>query len=889
MKRFLSIITIAVSVLAPMTSFIQPAQADTVVNGAWTWTDISDQLTTRTNRPIWAVAQANGSWFYTDGQNLWNSGQAYRYDGSTQINITSDVRSAGIDRIDDIVSDGQTVLFLQDVVRLDDSLRVIAYTQGQYVNVTSYIQSVLASNEGVNQIVGRSGTWYVVTTKGRLLKWVGLSTNPTAVSLPSDVANYLNHSLDNETYNVNHGSTNSDFMNLGIASIANNQWVVAAQLTRTSQYNHQGVVVYRFDGTNFTQISSDYSDNLSKLVSNGNQAIIFGMNGSSSGPLPRIFQATDGYSFTNTNLADAVTPGRVVTMNMAWNGLSWMIIQDGKKVYRFDGTTATSLGTMRDYLTSVAGDGNGRFLLGGAISTVDNSQPTTPLTAKLVMVTEGNATAPNTTNGTTVTSGGTFGGDRVYQSSNGPRVTIQGNPSGFRIGSGKEFAYRVSASDSSGIDRIDVYMNGARIKTCNDTVCEYRATLYTQGQSTRTIPFYTRVTNKNGYSTDTSNTPDNLTVDINSSATADGTVTTNSNTDTTSNSASGISSWTWLDPNSTSLVNGNSTTYYVGANDSNGINKIDIYVNGAVVKSCPLYNATGNQQCSFPIYSSNYTQGTNVAVNAQITDGSGLTAWTTMTTLYRGTDNGSSNTNSNTSNNGTQVTDSTSGISNWTWLDPNTTSLTDNNSITYYVGANDSNGINKIDIYVNGSIVKTCSLNNWTGNQQCSFTLYANNYTQGTNVSVNARITDGSGLSAWTSMTTLYRNVNNGSSNSNSNTSNNGTTNTWIWLDPNVTSLNADSSTGFNVGAQDSDGINKIEIVANGSVLKTCSLGNSTASQTCYVGIYGSNYPASSNIFVNAKVTDANGNITWTDSKTLYRNADASPSNNNNLPEERIS
>lgn len=877
MKRFLSILTIAMSVLAPMTSFIQPAQADTVVNGNWTWTDISDQLTTRTNRPIWAVAQANGSWFYTDGQNLWNNGQAYRYDGSTQINITTDVRNAGIDRIDDIVSDGQTVLFLQDVVRLDDSLRVVAYTQGQYVNITSYVQNVLATNEGINQIVGNSGTWYVTTTKGRLLRWNGLSSNPTVVTLPSNVNSYLDHSRDDATYNVNHGSTNAYDMNIGIASVSNSHWVLAFRVTNTSVFSSYGngsagIVAYSFDGSTFTQLQQSLGNmgQLNKIVSNNNQAYLFGRDRNSN---PMVL-TTSGDSLSQTSAFNGtdITNADMRNVSMVWNGTSWMIILNNKNVYRFDGSTLTSYGRMRDFLTTVAGDGNGRFLLGGAVSTIDNNQPTSPLTAKLVMVTEGSATV-NSNGSTTVTTGGSFGGDRVYTSTNGPRVTTQGNPSGFRIGSGKEFAYRVTASDNSGIDRIDVYMNGALIKTCNDTVCEYRTTLYTKGQSTRTIPFYTRVTNKNGYSTDTGGSPDILTVDINSSLTADGSVTTNTNT--TSNSASGISSWTWLDPNSTSLTNGNSITYYVGANDTNGINKIDIYANGTVVKSCPLYNATGNQQCSFTAYASNYSQGTNVSINARIVDGSGLESWTSMTTLVRNTDTASTNNSTNNVN-------SSSGISSWSWLDPNSTTLTNGNTTTYYVGANDSNGINRIEIYVNGSIVKTCSLNNWTGNQQCAFPLYASNYTQGSTLSVNARIVDGSGLDAWTSMTSIYRSTDNGSSNTNSNTSNDGVTNTWIWLDPNVTSLNADSSTGFNVGAQDSDGISKIEIVANGNIIKTCSLGNSTASVSCYGGVYGSNYAANSSIFVNAKVTDANGNATWTDSKTLTRNADASTSNNSN-------
>lgn len=859
-------------------SFIQPVQADTTaVTGAWTWTDISDFIKTRSNRPIWAVAHIDTDTFlYTDGQDLWNGGIASRYEKfrATQFDIASDVRNAGVDRIDDMVSDGSTVLFLQNVVRTDDSIRIVAYQNGEYKLVTPYIQNVLASNEGINQIVGRNGTWYIVTTKGRLLKWTNLSTNPTVVSLPSTVTDSLDHSLDNQTYNLMHGSVNGGSMNLGIAPVTNNQWVVAAQVTNAT-YGIPQVLVYRFDGSNFTIISSSNADftSLSKIVSNGNKAYIFGGAASSSGPSPRIYRSTDGYTVNAPAWTDVFNNTDMQNVNMAWNGVSWMVIVNNKHVYRFtdDNNTASVsyLGIMRDYFTTVAGDDNGHFYLGGAVSTVDNDQPTYPLTAKLVEVRENNQTT--NANETAVTSNGSFGGDRVYTSSNGPRVTIQGNPSGFRIGNGKEFAYRVSASDTNGIDRIDIYVNGALIKTCNDSVCEFRNTYYTKNAATRTISFYTRATDKNGYSTDTSGTPDVLTVDTNSSATADGTVTSNT-TNTQTTSGSGITSWTWFDPNTTALNSGDTASFNVGAYDANGINKVDIYVNGNIVKTCNLYNATGNQTCTASLYAGNYTQGTGIAVNAHIIDGSGLDSWTQTTTIHRNSDTGSTN---------SAYVYSSSGFSSR--LSPNVTTLNAGESTAYIVNAaytsvaSDPNNVKRVDIYANGNIIKTCPT--YSQGQTCIADIVANNFSQGTTIALNARIVKISGAEEWIPVTNIYRNTNSDASNTSSNS---GTTaNTWIWLSSNQTTLASTDSITFNVGAQDNDGLSKIEIIANDNIIKTCWV-SGTGNQTCAATIYGNSYSQNTGIFVNAKVTDANGNITWTDSRTLYRGTDTSNSNTSN-------
>jgi hypothetical protein len=883
MKRFfINIVAASIAITAWSVPLTHAA------TGPWNWTDISGQLSERTNRPVWAIARTNGYWFYTDGQNLSNGGQAYRYDGTSQVTITSDLRNAGIERVDDIVSDNSgTVLFLQDVVRRDNSFKVVAYQSGLYQNLTIYLRNNLQSDEGISSITGRNGTWYVITTKARLLSWNANTTYPTVITLPSDVRNSLEYTESNMVYNVNQGSApvGSDRLPLGMVPIANNKWLLAADLTNGN------VKYYTYDGSSFTDMTTTNDIGIYKLVSNGTTAVIFVMN-ANYGTAGGSIITYDGITRTTVTNADLVSlPRKDVVMD--WDGTSWMIVR-GKDLYRLNNNTIESYGRIADYIVTAAGDTNGRFLLGGAVSDTNNDQPTSPLTAKLLMVTEGNqySYTSNSSNGTSNSTYGTgYGGDRVYTSANGPRVVIQGDPSDFRVGNGKDFSYRVTASDPNGVDRIDLYVNDARIKTCYGDVCEFRSAYWTNGATSRTVKFWVHVTDKSGYSTDTQNSQDVLTVDSYSSATAGGSSTSNTtytsnNANSVTDSGTGITAWTWLDPNQTTLNANNNVTYNVGTWDANGIKRVEIYVNGSVKRTCELYSATGNQTCNTQIYGNDYSNGANISVNAKVTDGQDMVSWTSMTTLYRSSDSSTSNT-TYTSNNANSITDSGTGITAWTWLDPNQTALSANNSVSYNVGTWDANGIKRVEIYVNGSVKRTCDLYNATGNQTCNTQVYANDYSTGNNVSVNARITDGQDHVTWTSMTTLYRSTDSNTTYTSNSYNANAVTDsgtgiaTWTWLDPNQTTLNANNNVTYNVGAWDANGIKRVEIYVNGSVKRTCDLYNATGNQTCNTQIYANDYSNGANISVNAKVTDGQDHVTWTGMTTLYRSTDSTNTTNN--------
>ena len=119
-KRIITAITLVAMLAMGLGAVISAASADT---GPWQWSDISDKLSTTANRPVWASAYAHPYWYLTDGQELYTGGHVWKTDGSVMTDITTEVRNAGLNRVDDIVTDGQTIMFFKNVVSAQITLK----------------------------------------------------------------------------------------------------------------------------------------------------------------------------------------------------------------------------------------------------------------------------------------------------------------------------------------------------------------------------------------------------------------------------------------------------------------------------------------------------------------------------------------------------------------------------------------------------------------------------------------------------------------------------------------------------------------------------------------------------------------------------------------------
>lgn len=712
---------LSVAAFVAVASIAMPASAAMTFN----WTDLSNQLTTRTNRPIWAMTYAQGNWFYTDGQDLWNGGQVYRYDGYTQTNITTEVRNAGISRVDDIVSDGQTAMFMQDIAPRSNIAQAVTYNASTgYRNITSNIRNAFFSDENVSSISGKNGTWYVVTSRARLMR-VDTFGNVTQISLPSELSSRATSAYSNITESRRYMSnTNgmgwSSSPAMVVVPISGSRWLV----TMTG-FNW---LAYEFDGSNFTSLANSWQNttNIQWVGSNGETAFILkNVNTGGYNNTLAVHLWNTQYSNTlhhNVNTSGMSLYGGAGTRAL-WTGTQWMILNQSKYI----STLSTSgqfayVGEARDYFVTGASNNQGTVLLGGAVSTVGNPNPSSPLTAKLTKVTEGTVSTPNN-NGSTQTSGN-------------------------------------------------------------------------------------------------------------------------------------VSAWAWLDPNQSTIRRDQNVTYNVGAWAGNGLSRVEIFVNGVARRTCDFNTAYGNQSCAYAIWGGEYGVGTQVAVNAKATSVNGQTVWTSLSYLNVTDVNGSTNPNP------TYPSNSNTNTSIWSWSSPETSTITKDANVTFSTGASDPDGISKIEVLVNGSVSNTCNYGSAYGNRECTVTLNGSSFAVGTDIFVNARVTDVYGNTTWSASRT-YR-ILSGSTVPAANTP----SATWIWSTPDVSSLTSGQTATFNIGAWDANGLNRTEIWVNGQLKRTCTFGNVVGNRDCSYAIRANDYQAGTSVFVNARVMDSLGNLTWSSSKT---------------------
>ena len=706
--------------------------------GPWNWTDLSPKVAERVNHPIWAIARGDSYWYFTDGQDLYTGGHVWRTDGGILSDITNDLKIAGLTRVDDIVSDGQTVLFLKNVTTRTNALEVVRYN-GNYSNITWQIRPYLNSSTGVASVEGKNGTWAIVLTSGQVLFWnLAQNTVNTFLSansnFQSDIYYSMRHIAPADSY---------FYMPVSVAPISTG-WLVSSRdtngVTRFWTYTNYGVSA---------EVTSQFSrmTNLQLMSSNGN-VTIFGGTDIQNG-------TKHMYTYDGVNIKDVTSavPGSMNTWNSLIgdsNGTSWMFLGNGpdnmsKRLYRFDGTSFQDLGTTQDLFLTISGNQNGTFLIGGVLSDYNHvASPSMPLTGKLVKVTE------------------------------------------------------------------DFYNN-------TNTYTNYNTNAYW-------APQYWN------------------------SQTGD------------------ISVWNSLEPTGSTLARNSSVTTRVQANATQGLQRIDVYANGAVRRTCNFSYAYGTQNCDTVIYGTDFANGTLVSLNARATDMNGRTTWSdtrTVTITDYGYNGGSSNTN----------TSNSTGGSSWIWSTPETAQVTQSQPVTFNVGAWDPNGIRRIDIYVNNVIVNTCNYGLAYGNQNCTYQVNTS-YNGITYANVSALITNGQNQSFW-SQTKSY-------------TITNGTTATTDYPHPTTypastapsfpvdlpgnIRVTSDHDSGyarnksltFTATATDQDGVDRIELLVNAELVKTCY-----NTQTC--SYTSSTQSKSNSIAYGAKITDKQNFALWTGYKTIYK------------------
>ena len=345
-----------------------------------------------------------------------------------------------------------------------------------------------------------------------------------------------------------------------------------------------------------------------------------------------------------------------------------------------------------------------------------------------------------------------------------PEVTVSHSP-----GPGRQVTFTARATDNDAIDRIELLVDGRVLKTCSSSPCTYVGGPYPEGT---TVNYAANAYDKAGNSTGTGNrylgiedtTPPEVTV-------------------------------------SHSPGPGRQVTFTAKAWDNIAVDRIELLVDGRVVKTC------SSSPCTY--VGGPYPEGTTVNYAAKAYDKAGNSTGTGNRYL---------------------------GIEDTTPPEVDVShSLRPDRQVTFTAGAWDNIAIGRIEMLVDGRVVKTCS------SSLCTYV--GGPYPEGTTVSYAAKAYDKAGNST-------------------------GTGNRYLGIEdttpPEVTvsySPGPGRQVTFTAGAWDNVAIDRIELLVDGHVVKTCS-----SSPCTFVG---GPYPEGTTVSYEAKAYDKAGNGTGTGNRYL--------------------
>lgn len=833
--------------LLAIAAVIVPATANPT---PWQWQDQSELLPVRSGVSLSIVSEREGVWLLSDGSHL------YRYDGKTVTDLTKSIRDREIYSIAKIFSDGRNWLVYSRPQYQPDA--IVWLTDGySWTNVTKS----LPATRGDFDAVGMNGEWFIRSYSPKttydpaywtLSRWNGTTDQAVPVSVPTEVdtraAGCFKNAVD---VNFCQG-TNALFA-------LNGHWYLTGGRTETR--NTQNTVVQEpkagiwqwqnntwvkmADLPSFRYVSGLWAGKTETLLATSNTTNPFASDQ---------FWQFDGK--TLEEMSDQALSAGLLSIDAreiraASNGRSWMLLV-GKRLVRFDGAIMTTQGQTRDFFTTVSGSMSNVFVLGGATSDMGNPFMTMPLTAKLVRVEEieskQHPKAPVS---------------EVFSKVRGPRVTVRAIPQDAVIGDGQVFTLRVEAHDTDGVQETHIYVNGARLKTCAASVCELTQTFWTNGQKVRTIPLYGSAMDKQGFRNNSATIT--LKVDRATTGMSDNTrlgakVTLPANTRWTKDELTQTSWTAWLAPRPTTLRADQSTTYFVAAQNMNGLGRIELYTNGDLKRTCDFTSSLDIRACSLEIKGEDYPANAEIFANARVftaQDQENLATWVTGMRISRD-ETMSTSVNAAT----TSATNASKKFVTVT-IDPSMNSVKHGTHVMAHVSAqNNLDGVNNIEVYVNNEIKRLCTLSNVTTAATCDVEIDTLAYPAGTSVSIYARMRDGAYQLNWSNTQAFW--IGDARTASNPDLSQNRVS-VWTWMVPMTAELGAGQKLNYSVGAWSAENIQRIEMIVDGVIRKTCSYGNTSGNKECTITLADTDFADRHIAVFNARVIDHAGNKGWSD------------------------
>lgn len=860
-RRLLLTLGALVLVAAPVVALSRP----------WQWSDVSRILPFRDGVSLTLSSERQGAWLLSDGIHL------YRFDGTKLFDLTSALRERGMQGVSSLASDGQHWLV---AYRPQDGTRPQVWlTDGLNWND---ISATLPLGFERLEATGNNGEWYFklsepsvsgVPTRWSLWRMKDTITATQQMSVPAEVSTGEDASGCVTGYGVGNISTTCSGKNLPV--FVNGAWYFLGGQNETrgasNLVTHDAKAgIWRIENNRFTAVTTTPAFKfVSGVWPSAGSALIATSNNSNNPFATDRFWLFDGKTFTD--LTDEARANRILSadareIRAAYDGQSWLILF-GKRYVRYDGTRMHDEGKTRDFFQTVSSDGHGLFVLSGAVSDVALEFPTAPLTAKLVTTRENPNADP---------APWSVFGDALSDLTStlyGPSITLTSDPADARIGNGQAFAFRVQAADSQGVERIEIYAQGARVKICDSDKCDFVQTYWTNGLASRTVEFYARATDKQGYANQSRKVK--LTID---SGTQNGATLPRVNQPTqiptdakwTQDAATGLSWTTWTTPTTSTFGSGVPVAYSVAADSPKGVKTVELWVNGAVRRTCDFAGAQFTGACSYDLETERFPVGTDVFMNANVIDQTGKNVWTSGTTLKRSA---------------AQIIPAPAPAPQPTQPDAATTLTITPNQKDVTRGTfiqvrgtalNSVLGIERIEILQNNAIQRTCTYGDARSRVICDMQIDTAGMIPGSNVNLVVRAIDNYGNESWSNVKTInIRPV--GSATTPATPA--GTFSVWNWSSPSTPELAPGQIMNYTVGSWSPSGLQKIEMIVDGTVRKVCAA-NGTGAQECAYSFTAYDFPHGHTVTINARATDLAGKIKLSDPVSIMVRRNWEPLNN---------
>lgn len=691
---------------------------NTFADESWSWRDLTSQLPPSFQNTFTIGASRGTDWMVSNGDNLFH----VKADGAS--NISQDLANRG--RVLDLASDGTSYLLAtQSPLNTGAKLWL---TKGERFEAVNTLGTSLQTR---TLLTGWRGQWGVMTTdlpqvtslpaSWQLYQWMEGTDSLERLPFPNEASAFVPGCVQPATNQwICNGATRLVALPQGLFLFASK----AESRNQDDVISEEGrAFVWRWHQGKWQRVTTSPETKFwSHVWIDQGRVLLASSNAVTTPYAADDLWLFDGRTFrsirTHAARAGLLSGTDARNLKAAWVNNHW-IVNQGKSFFSVDEDGVSLAGQSRDTVRVLLGGKNGYALVAGEKGSFEAGNPgeKTPTIATIMV------NASEVGYDTTALFRQSAEADRNRAAT----IRVVTSPGPTTIANGTSYIYRAEATDPDGIDRLEIWVNGAPIVRCTSSPCEWRESLFTD-IPWREITLQAQVIDRKGQYTATDETivridrqvaPTSLPTDIANLVPG--------NLFFSTDFGNGIKRAIWQSPNLSQLGNNDRVTIGAAGIHPKGIRTIEFWVNGTMTHRCDFFEGTVTRYCFATIDATNFSAGSEIFANARIVSTESKETWTEGLRWNRvATSTAPTTPTAPSATSSLPTTFVNPAIEISPWLDPFSPIFKLNEQKIWRVAAVSQLGINKITLYRDGTAVKTCDYAGRETRQECSVSISAN-------------------------------------------------------------------------------------------------------------------------------------------------------------------